>query len=95
MSRRSKVVLIILIVLVVLIFSSFLNETKANDDNLSKWEDEIANPNNELDPLNENTGKSVFILNVANKIELIINKVFSFLIGFIEGIVDSIFMILI
>ena len=92
MSSRSKVVLVILIVVIVVILSSFFQEKPATDAKLEEWEAEIINPNNELDPLNEKVGNNVFIINVAHKIELVINKVFSFVIGIVEGVVDKIFL---
>lgn len=92
MSSRSKVLLVILIVLVVVVFSSFLGERTLTDDKLGEWEEEITNPNNELDPLNEKVGNDIFIIDVAHKIENAINKVFSFVIGLVEGIVDKIFV---
>lgn len=93
MSKRSKVVLIILVVLVVTILLSFLNEPAVTDEKLDKWEEEIVNPNNELDPLNEKVGEDVFILDIAQKIERLINKVFSFVTGFVEGIIDRVFIL--
>ena len=92
MSSRSKVALIILIVVIVVVFSSFFQEKTATDAKLEEWEEEIINPNNELDPLNEKVGNHVFIINVAHKIELVINKIFSFVIGLVEGVVDKIFL---
>ena len=92
MSSRSKVALIILIVVIVVVFSSFFQEKPATDAKLEEWEEEIINPNNELDPLNEKVGNHVFIINVAHKIELVINKIFSFVIGLVEGVVDKIFL---
>ena len=92
MSSRSKVVFIILVVVIVVVLSSFLSETPATDDKLEEWEEEIVNPNNELDPLNQKVGNTVFIINVAQKVESLIDKFFSFVIGFVEGIVDKIFV---
>ena len=93
MSKRSKVLLIILIVVVLTILLSFFNEEPATDDKLEQWEEEIINPNNQLDPLNEKVGDSIFILNVASKVENFINKFFSLIISFCEGVIDRIFLI--
>ena len=79
MSKRSKVVLIILISLVLIVLLSFFEEEPARDNKLEEWEEEITNPNNQLDPLNERMGENVIILDVAQKIEATINKVFSFI----------------
>ena len=84
--------MIILIVVIVVILSSFLSETPATDDKLEEWEEEIVNPDNELDPLNQKVGNTVFIINVAQKVESLIDKIFSFVIGFVEGVVDKIFV---
>ena len=93
MSKRSKVMLIILISAVLVILFSFFNEEPATDSKLDQWEEEITNPNNQLDPLNEKVGDNVFILNVAQKIEGLINKVFSFITSFVEGVIDKVFFI--
>lgn len=93
MSKRSKLVLIILIVFVVLVFLSMFNQEISTDDKLSEWEEEIANPNNQLDPLNQKVGKNVFIIDLALKIENIIKKIFSFVVGFFDGIVERILFI--
>ena len=94
MSKRSKVVLIILISLVLIVLLSFFEEEPARDNKLEEWEEEITNPNNQLDPLNERMGENVIILDVAQKIEATINKVFSFITTFIEGIIDKIFIVI-
>jgi hypothetical protein len=94
MSKRSKVLLIVLIIVVLTILLSFFDEEPATDDKLEEWEEEIVDPNNQLDPLNEKVGENVFILNVAAKIENLIDKVFSFIIGFCEGVIDKVFFII-
>ena len=94
MSKRSKVMLIILISVVLIILFSFFNEEPATDSKLDQWEEEITNPNNQLDPLNEKVGDNVFILDVAQKIEGLINKVFSFITSFVEGVIDKVFFII-
>ena len=94
MSKRSKVVLVILVSLVLIVLLSFFEETPAEDNKLEEWEEEITNPNNQLDPLNERVGKNVVILDIAQKIEATINKIFSFITKFIEGIIDKIFIVL-
>ena len=94
MSKRSKVVLIILIVLVLVILLSLFDEEPATDNKLEEWEEEITDPNNQLDPLNEKVGDNVFIISVAQKIESVIDKVFSFVIGFFEGVIDKVFIII-
>ena len=92
MSKRSKVMLVILVSLILVILLSFLNEESATDSKLDKWEEEIVDPNNQLDPLNEKVGENVFIISVAQKIEGMINKVFSFVISFFEGVIDRVFV---
>ena len=92
MSNRSKILLVILIVLVLVIFSSFLGERPTTNESLSEWEEEIQNPNNTLDPLNEKVGNDVFVIDIAKKVENIINKFFSFVIGIVEGFIDKIFV---
>ncbi len=94
MSKRSKVMLVILISLVLIVLFSFFEEEPASDNKLEEWEEEITNPNNQLDPLNERVGENVIILDVAQKIEATINKVFSFITDFVEGIIDKVFFII-
>lgn len=94
MSKRSKIVLIILIVLIVIVLLSLFNEEPSTDTKLGEWEEEIIDPNNQLDPLNEKVGKNVFIIDIALKIEGIINKIFSFVIGFFEEVVDKVLIVL-
>ena len=93
MSSRSKVLLVILIVVVVVIFSSFFEEKPATDEKLTEWEEEIANPNNELDPLNEKVGNNIFIIDLAHKIETGINKIFSLVISLFEGVIEKVFVV--
>ena len=94
MSKRSKILLVILIIVVFSILLSFFDEEPATDEKLNEWEKEIIDPNNQLDPLNERVGDNVFILNVASKIENIIDKIFSFIIGFCEGVIDRVFLLI-
>lgn len=95
MSKRSRVLLITIIIIIVFVFVSVLsgNQDENSDKELSDFEQEITNPNNELDPLNENNAKNVLILDIANKIEGFIDKVFNFVIVFFESIVDKVFVV--
>ena len=96
MSKRSKVLLILIVVVIVFVLASLLDGSKGSnlDQELSDFEQEITNPNNELDPLDENNTKNVLILDVANKIEGFIGKVFNFVIVFFESIIDKVFVYL-
>ena len=89
MSKRSKVALIILITVVLTILLSFLNEEPATDSKLESWENEIINPNNNLAPLEDDFGGNVFIIDVALKIEGLINKFFSFIVGFFASAIAA------
>ena len=84
MSKRSKVVILILISVITLTLFSFLDIDKENDENLEKWEEEIVIPDNDLDPLNEKVNDNVFIIDVALKIESLINKFFDLFLGFFQ-----------
>ena len=88
--------MIAIIIIIVFVFVSVLsgNKDETNDKELSDFEQEITNPNNELDPLDENSTKNVLILDVANKIDGIIDKIFNFVIVFFESIVDKVFVVL-
>ena len=90
MSKRSKVVLIILIILVIIVLLSLFEEAPSTDNKLEEWEEEIVDPNNQLDPLNQKVGKNVFIIDIALKIENLIDKFFSVIISFFEGVIDRV-----
>lgn len=87
MSRRSKVVLVALIILILIVIVSLLNNEPSTEDKLGEWEEEIIDPNNELDPLNEMEDNTVFIIKVSQKVEGFIEKIFSFVIGLVERII--------
>lgn len=89
MSKRSKITLIILIAVVLLVFISLLNDKPTQVDKLEQWEEEIIDPDNNLNPLEETEEDSRFILGVGSKVEGIINKFFSFIFGFFERIVGN------
>lgn len=95
MSSRSKVVLIILGIVVLLSLFSLFDQQPSTNDKLDKWEEEIIDKDNELDPLGNNVGKSGFVINIASTIENIITKFFSLVLGFFEGLLDKIFIYII
>lgn len=84
MSKRSKVVIFILISVVILTLFSFFDIDEENDENLEKWEEEIVIPDNDLDPLEEKVDNNVFIIDIALKIESLINKFFDLFLGFFK-----------
>ena len=90
MSKRSKVVLVILIILVIVVLLSLLDESPSTDTKLEEWEEEIVDPNNQLDPLNQKVGKNVFIIDVALKIDNLIDKIFTAIISFFEGVIEKV-----
>jgi len=90
MTKRSKILLVILVVIVLFLLISLTSPNETMNNNLEEFENEITNPNNTLDPLSENQGSLTFVIEVALKIEDIINKTFSFIIGVINGLTDKI-----
>lgn len=89
MSKRSKIVVIIIIVVIVLTLISFLDLNDVNDRNLEKWEEEIVIQDNQLDPLEEKVGSNSFLIDVALKIEGLINKVFDIVLDFFNFITTT------
>ena len=91
MNKRSKALLIVLICIVVITFLSIPNQTEANNDAvLEDFEEEIINPENELDPLNENIGSNVLLIEVALKTEEVIEKVFNIFINLLKNLTERI-----
>ena len=84
MSKRSKVLVVIIVVVIVLSLFSFVDFNKESDKKLEQWEEEIVIPDNQLDPLNEKNTNSVFIIDVALKIEGVINKIFGIVLGLLQ-----------
>ena len=94
MNKRSKVALIILGIFIFFVIISL--NTPSNDvsidGDINEFEEEIVDPNNDLDILGEQEEASNYLLiNLANKAERFINKIFDFIISifkiFVEGIV--------
>ena len=90
MSKRSKLVLILIVFLILITVLTAFKEEPLSDKELEEWEEEISNPNNQLDPLNETGSNASFLVNIAYKVEGFIAKIFSFLLGIVEGFVDKI-----
>lgn len=91
MNKRSKALLIVLISIVVITFLSIPNQTETNNDAvLEDFEEEIINPENELDPLNENIGSNVLLIEVALKTEEVIEKVFNIFINLLKNLTERI-----
>ena len=92
MNKRSKVLLFILLAFVVITFLSLVGEEKDNnnDEALEYFEEEITNPENELDPLNTNVDNNVLLIKIALKTEDVIQKVFNIFIYLLKNITESI-----
>ena len=84
MSKRSRILIVILITAIFIVFISFLSPSSDKEEKLSEWESEITSPENTLDPLNTNTIRKPFLIEVADKIESFIDKIFEFLTGLKE-----------
>lgn len=91
MNKRSKVVLIILVVVLLFVFASLLSDEKeTNDDDLADFENEIVDPNNELDPLDFNDDNNVLLINIALKAENVIDSIFSTIVNIIKSLTEKI-----
>ena len=91
MNKRSKVVLIIFIVVVLFVFASLLSDgNDKSDENLADFENEIIDPNNELNPLDYDNNNNVLLIKVALKAEGIIDSIFSTLVNIIKGLTEKI-----
>ena len=90
MSKRSKVLLIVLVSLIVLTLVSITIPTPDVNKDLEEFEKEIVDPNNQLEPLS-NSASSMFLIDIAKKIENVISSIVRFFVSGITGIIDSIF----
>ena len=90
MTKRSKVLLIVLVSLIVLTLVSITIPTPDVNKDLEEFEKEIVDPNNQLEPLS-NSASSMFLIDIAKKIENVISSIVRFFVSGITGIIDSIF----
>ena len=93
MSRRSKVVLVILVVFSIIVLMSLSKNDTSTNQKLENFEEEITDPNNELNPLNNTENSKAFILEFPQKIERFISNIFSKILGFFEGLIGKIFVV--
>ena len=92
MTKRSKILLVILVVIILFLLISLVSPSESKSNNLEEFESEITNPNNTLDPLEENHGSLTFVIDLALKVEDVINKVFSFIIRVVNGLTEKILL---
>ena len=92
MNKRSKVALVILAVVILFVFASLLSGVKVDntDKDLEDFENEIIDPNNELDPLGLENSDNVLLIKIALKTESIIDKVFSTFVNLIKSFTEKI-----
>ena len=91
MNKRSRILLIFLVILLVLTFSSLLGNKDENvNKDLENFEKEIVNPENELDPLNENFNNNVLLIEIALKTEDVIEKFFGIFVNILKNITEKI-----
>jgi hypothetical protein len=64
-------------------------EENINKD-LENFEKEIVNPENELDPLNENFNNNVLLIEIALKTEDVIEKFFGIFVNILKNITEKI-----
>ena len=90
MTKRSKVLLIVLVSLIILTLVSITIPTPDVNKDLEEFEKEIVDPNNQLEPLS-NSASSMFLIDIAKKIENVISSIVRFFVSGITGIIESIF----
>jgi hypothetical protein len=76
--------------LIILTLVSITIPTPDVNKDLEEFEKEIVDPNNQLEPLS-NSASSMFLIDIAKKIENVISSIVRFFVSGITGIIDSIF----
>lgn len=88
MNKRSKTLLIILILFLFITLTSVLVPSSDPQKNLDEFEEEITNPDNKLEQLNSSY-QSVFLIDIAKKIDDIISKIIDFFISGVSNLIDG------
>lgn len=91
MNKRSRILLIFLVGILLVTFLSMLGSKEENiNKDLENFEKEIIDPENELDPLNENFNNNVLLIEIAIKTEDVIEKIFSVFVNILKNITEKI-----
>ena len=86
MTKRSKVLLIVFIAFLFVTLVSVVIPNRDSQKGLDEFESEIVDPNNQLEPLS-NSYSSMFLIDLAMKIEVIISKIVGFFIDGLAGLI--------
>lgn len=88
MNKRSKVVLILLVSFLIITFVSVMVPNRNPQKQLDDFEEEITNPNNQLEQLN-NSDSSIFLIDIAKTIDNLISKIIDFVISGISSLIEG------
>ena len=93
MNKRSKIALIVLGLFAFFVIVSLGTPTHETgiDEEINQFEQEIIDPNNDLEVLGQqNEASQYFLINVADKVDNFISKVFNFIVDFFRLFVEGI-----
>ena len=94
MNKRSKIALLILVLFIFLVIISLNmpSQTHNLEDDIIDFEAEIINPNNDLSLEDKYAISSDYLLiNVANKANSLINRVFNYIVSFFQTLCEGLF----
>ena len=94
MNKRSKIALLILVLFIFLVIISLNmpSQTHNLEDDIIDFEAEIINPNNDLSLEDKDAISSDYLLiNVANKANSLINRVFNYIVSFFQTLCEGLF----
>ncbi len=93
MTKRSRIALIFLGLFVFFVIISLGVSPQENnlENEINQFEQEIVDPNNDLEVLGkQNEASNYFLINLADKVDKAINKVFNLIIDVFRLIVEGI-----
>lgn len=94
MNKRSKIALVFLVLFIFMVIVSLNmpSQTHGLEDDIIDFEAEIMNPNNDLSLEDKDAISSDYLLiNVANKANSLINRIFNYIISFFQALCEGIF----
>ena len=94
MNKRSKIALVFLVLFIFMVIVSLNMPSQTHDleDDIIDFEAEIMNPNNDLSLEDKDAISSDYLLiNVANKANSLINRIFNYIISFFQALCEGIF----
>ena len=94
MNKRSKIALVFLVLFIFMVIVSLNmpSQTHGLEDDIIDFEAEIINPNNDLSLEDKDAISSDYLLiNVANKANSLINRIFNYIISFFQALCEGLF----